>query len=30
MGFFDKLKEGLTRTKQQILDRFDLLQHQAN
>ena len=30
MGFFDKLKAGLTRTKQQILDRFDDLVQQAD
>jgi len=30
MGFFDKLKAGLTRTKQQILDRFDELVQQAD
>jgi len=30
MGFFDKLKEGLTRTKQQILDRFDDLVQRAD
>ena len=30
MGFFDKLKAGLTRTKQQILDRFDDLVQRAD
>jgi fused signal recognition particle receptor len=30
MGFFDKLKAGLTRTKQQILDRFDELVERAD
>ena len=30
MGFFDKLKAGLARTKQQILDRFDDLVQQAD
>ena len=30
MGFFDKLKAGLTRTKQQILDRFDELVQRAD
>jgi fused signal recognition particle receptor len=30
MGFFDKLKAGLTRTKQQILDRFDELVQKAD
>ena len=30
MGFFDKLKEGLTRTKQQILGRFDDLVQRAD
>jgi fused signal recognition particle receptor len=30
MGFFDKLKAGLTRTKQQILDRFDELVQTAD
>ena len=30
MGFFDKLKAGLTRTKQQILDRFDDLVERAD
>jgi len=30
MGFFDKLKAGLTRTKQQIFDRFDELVQKAD
>jgi fused signal recognition particle receptor len=30
MGFFDKLKEGLNRTKQQILGRFDELVQKAD
>jgi fused signal recognition particle receptor len=30
MGFFDKLKAGLTRTKQQIFDRFDDLVQRAD
>jgi len=30
MGFFDKLKAGLTRTKQQILDRFDEIVQRAD
>jgi fused signal recognition particle receptor len=30
MGFFDKLRAGLTRTKQQILDRFDDLVQRAD
>ena len=30
MGFFDKLKAGLTRTKQQIVDRFDELVQRAD
>jgi len=30
MGFFDKLKAGLARTKQQIFDRFDELVQQAD
>jgi fused signal recognition particle receptor len=30
MGFFDQLKAGLTRTKQQILDRFDELVQRAD
>jgi fused signal recognition particle receptor len=30
MGFFDKLKEGLSRTKQQILGRFDELVQRAD
>jgi fused signal recognition particle receptor len=30
MGFFDKLKAGLTRTKQQILERFDDLVQKAD
>ena len=30
MGFFDKLKAGLTRTKQQIFDRFDDLVQKAD
>ena len=30
MGFFDRLKEGLSRTKQQILDRFDEIVQQAD
>jgi fused signal recognition particle receptor len=30
MGFFDKLKAGLARTKQQILDRFEDLVQQAD
>jgi fused signal recognition particle receptor len=30
MGFFDKLKAGLTRTKQQILERFDELVQRAD
>jgi fused signal recognition particle receptor len=30
MGFFDKLKAGLTRTKQQILERFDELVERAD
>ena len=30
MGFFDQLKAGLTRTKQQILDRFDDLVQRAD
>jgi len=30
MGFFDKLKAGLTRTKQQLLERFDELVQRAD
>ena len=30
MGFFDRLKEGLSRTKQQILGRFDEIVQQAD
>jgi fused signal recognition particle receptor len=30
MGFFDKLREGLTRTKQQFLDRFDAIAEKAD
>ncbi len=30
MGFFDRLREGLSRTKQQILDRFDEIVQQAD
>jgi fused signal recognition particle receptor len=30
LGFFDRLREGLSRTKQQILDRFDEIVQQAD
>jgi fused signal recognition particle receptor len=30
LGFFDKLREGLTRTKQQIVDRFEEIVQQAD
>ena len=30
MGFFDRLREGLTRTKQQIVSRFDEIVQQAD
>jgi fused signal recognition particle receptor len=30
LGFFDKLREGLTRTKQQIVSRFDEIVNQAD
>ena len=30
MGFFDRLREGLSRTKQQILERFDEIVQQAD
>src|SRR6185295_14452347 len=30
MGFFDRLVEGLTRTKQQIVNRFDEIVQQAD
>ena len=30
MGFFDKLKDGLARTKQQILGRFDEIVEKAD
>ena len=30
MGFFDRLREGLTRTKQQIVSRFEEIVQQAD
>ena len=30
MGFFDKLRDGLTRTKQQIVSRFEEIVQQAD
>ena len=30
MGFLDRLREGLSRTKQQIVDRFDEIVQQAD
>ena len=30
MGFFDRLVQGLTRTKQQIVERFDEIVQQAD
>jgi len=30
MGFFDKLRDGLSRTKQQIVERFEAIVEQAD